>query len=69
MLSGYKTVIFNVIIGLVLLVRAFSPDADLPTDEEVSSTLDQLLSNADAIIAVVGNLWLRFVTKTPVFTK
>ena len=69
MLTGYKTIAFNLIVGLVALVRAVSPDTDLPTEAEVSGTLDQLLLHADAIIAVVGNLWLRFVTKTPVFTK
>ena len=67
MLKGYKTIIFNAVMGLIMLVRAVMPDVVLPDEAEVNSTLDSLLANADAIITVIGNLWLRFVTTTPVF--
>ena len=67
MLTGYKTMLFNAIMGAILLVRAVMPDVDVPGAEEVSSYLDTLLSHADAIILVIGNLVLRYFTKTAVF--
>lgn len=69
MLKGYKTIIFNGIMGVILLIRAVMPDVVVPDEAEVNSILDSLLANLDSIIAIVGNIWLRFVTTTPVFTK
>ena len=67
MLVGYKTVLFNTIMGAILLVRAALPNAEVPAVEEVSGILDGLLAHADQIILVVGNLVLRYFTKTPIF--
>jgi hypothetical protein len=69
MLTGYKTMLFNTIMGVILLVRAVIPDADVPGAEEVSGYLDTLLAHADAVILVIGNLVLRYFTKTPVFKE
>ena len=67
--KGYKTIIFNVVMGAVLIYNALVPDAPVPTQEEVGGIVDQVLDNLDALITVGGNLWLRFVTTSPVFTK
>ena len=69
MLKGYKTTIFNAVMGVIMLFQVIKPDAPVPGSEEVSSTLDTLLEHADAIITVAGNIWLRFVTTAPVFNK
>lgn len=68
-LTGYRTLLFNAIMAAVLIFNAASPETEVPTAEEVSGFLDQLLANLDSIIAVVGNIILRFFTKTPVGEK
>lgn len=66
MLKGYRTLIFNGIMGVVMIVRAVWPDAAVPDEAEVGGVLDKLIESLDMIIAVAGNIWLRFVTTTPV---
>jgi hypothetical protein len=67
MLQGYRTVLFNVIMGTLLLIRAAVPGADVPTEGEVGGMLDSLIGHADAIILLIGNLILRYFTKTAIF--
>lgn len=69
MLTGYKTIIFNAIMGIVFIAQAALPDSVLPQADEVNSFLDAVLSQLDLLVTVVGNVWLRFKTTTPVFQK
>lgn len=69
MLKGYKTYIFNGLMALIMIARAFMPDAELPDDETVRSATDALVDNWDAFFLVVGNLALRAFTNSPVFFK
>ena len=66
--KGYKTVAFNVIIGLLLVWRAVRPADEIPSSEQVSALLDSLYASLDAIL-VVGNLVLRAMTNTAVGRK
>lgn len=68
MLKGYKTVIFNIIMGLIMMVRAMNPDAEVPGDEVVTSAIDAL-DVALTMVWSVGNLILRAVTTSPIFKK
>lgn len=68
MFSGYKTVIFNVIMGLVALVKALNPDATLPGEEAVHQGVDSFLLGLGAIWAI-GGVILRAVTSSPIFKK
>lgn len=61
--KGYKTIAFNVIVGLLLVWRAVRPADEIPSSEQVSALLDSLYASLDAIL-VVGNLVLRAVTNT-----
>lgn len=67
-LKGYRTVIFNVIMGLLLIWRSVAPGDEIPTDSQVQTLVDSVFSALDAIL-VVGNILLRKVTDTPVFNK
>lgn len=66
--KGYKTVIFNVLIGLLMVWKAVSPESELPTPELLNGLLDSLYASLDAIL-VVGNIVLRAVTNTSVGRK
>lgn len=56
-----KTVLFNVLYGLVVLAGIFG-FADFQPDENVVELI--------ALLAAAVNLWLRFVTKEPIgFSK
>lgn len=66
--KGYKTVVFNVLIGLVMVWKAVSPESELPTPELLNGLLDSLYASLDAIL-VVGNIVLRAVTNTAVGRK
>lgn len=66
--KGYKTVAFNVIVGLLLVWRAVRPADEIPSSEQVSTLLDSLYASLDAIM-VVGNLVLRAMTNTAIGRK
>jgi hypothetical protein len=68
LVKGYKTVVFNVLIGLVMVWKAVSPESELPTPEMLNGLLDTLYASLEAIL-VVGNIVLRAVTNTAVGRK
>ncbi len=68
MLQGFKTVIFNVVMGVIMFVRALSPESELPTEEAVTTSVDALDAFLTAAWAV-GNLILRAVTNAPIFNR
>lgn len=67
-LKGYRTVAFNVIVGLLMVWRAVSPADEIPSESQVSTLLDSLYASLDAIL-VVGNIVLRKFTDTPLGRK
>lgn len=68
MLKGYKTVIFNLIMGLIMMIRAMNPDAEVPSDGAVTSAIDAI-DVALTMAWSAGNLILRAVTTSPIFKK
>lgn len=68
MFKGYKTVVFNIVMGAVMLVRALSPDVELPSEDQVNSAFDAVEAGLTAIWTV-GNLLLRAITDSPIFNK
>jgi len=68
LVKGYKTVVFNVLIGLVMVWKAVSPESELPTPEMLNGLLDTLYASLEAIL-VVGNIVLRAVTNTAIGRK
>jgi hypothetical protein len=68
LVKGYKTVVFNILIGLVMVWKAVSPESELPTPEMLNGLLDTLYASLEAIL-VVGNIVLRAVTNTAIGRK
>jgi hypothetical protein len=67
-MKGYKTVAFNVIMGIIALLAVLNPEADLPDGALVSAGLDNVEA---AFVAVwtVGNLILRAITSSKIFNS
>ena len=67
-IKGYKTVAFNVVMTALLLIRAWQPEAELPTEEQVTQSLDAI---DQGLIATwgLGNVVLRAVTNSPIFKR
>jgi len=63
--KGYRTLIFNAIMALLLVIRGVYPEAELPDETAVNSLIDGVFASLDAIL-VVGNLILRAFTTTPI---
>lgn len=67
-LKGYKTILFNVIMTIVMGLRLWLPDAELPDEAAVTGAVNAL----DAFLTAawgVGNMILRSVTNSPMFNK
>ena len=67
-MQGYRTIVFNAIMAVLILVRSAWPDLVVPTESDVNAFLSAV-DSIFAAIMVIGNLVLRFVTKTPVGQK
>lgn len=66
-MNGYKTIIFNVLMGLVLIATQFAPDLNIST-EQIQLATDGVVQLI-AIVTVLGNLALRHFTKSPIAYK
>lgn len=68
MLKGYRTTIFNVVMGLTMI-------ASMVGGELVEIEVDQINATLDAIDAAligiwtIGNLILRAITNSPIFKR
>lgn len=66
--KGYRTVLFNIVMAVVMITKSLNPDMESPSAEEVQQAVDML----DAAIAAVwgiGNVVLRAITTSPIFKK
>lgn len=66
-MNGYKTIIFNVLMGLVLIATQFAPDLHIST-EQIQVATDGIVQLI-AIVTVLGNLVLRHFTKSSIAYK
>jgi hypothetical protein len=67
-MKGFKTIIFNALMGIIALWKIYFPEQEMPGEAEVQAAVDvfwQILSG----VTVAGNVLLRFVTKTPIFKR
>lgn len=68
MLKGYRTIIFNVIMSGIMVVKLWNPEAEMPD----AASIDAAIGHADAAIAAfwgLGNMVLRSITNTPMGKK
>ena len=65
-MKGYKTVVFNLIMGVVMFVNQV-----LGTELDANELLTNLNGLEEAITGIwlTGNVWLRAVTDSPIFKK
>ncbi len=69
-LKGFRTILFNAVMGLVAVLNAFGlfgTDA-APSADQVTAAFDGL-DVALAAIWSIGNVILRAITNTPMFKK
>jgi hypothetical protein len=65
MLKGYRTIIFNVIMTGVMILKMWQPEAEVPGAEEIGGALDAIDA---ALVAAwgVGNMIFRAITNTAI---
>lgn len=68
MMKGFRTVIFNIVMVIVMVIKAVYPESELPDEETVASTVDAV-EVAIGMVWSTGNLILRAVTDSPIFKK
>jgi hypothetical protein len=67
-LIGYRTIVFNVIMGLLAFAKQQGWITAVPDASIINQFMDAVLNNLPEIIAA-GNVLLRFITKGPVGVK
>ena len=67
-LKGYRTVIFNLVMTVVMVFSLWKPGESWPGASEINSFLDSF-EVAFAFLWGLGNIVLRAVTDTPIFKK
>lgn len=67
-MKGYRTVAFNAVMAIVAVATIVSPDAEVPTADQVQSAVN---GAEVAVVGVwtVGNMILRAITSSPIFKK
>jgi len=67
-MKGYRTIAFNAVMAIVAAATIVSPDAELPTADQVQSAVNGVEA---AVVGVwtVGNMILRAITSSPIFKK
>ena len=65
-MKGYKTIIFNLVMTGLMVLKMMSPETEIPGEDEISAGID-LVDGAITFVWGIGNLFLRAITDTPVF--
>lgn len=68
MMKGFRTVLFNAVMAVVMIVKAINPDAELPDEVAVTASIDAV-ELAIGLVWSIGNLFLRAITDSPIFKK
>lgn len=68
MFKGYKTIVFNLVMALIAIVKALNPDAETPDAGTVSTGVDQFLVGLGTVWAF-GSIVIRTVTHSPIFNR
>ena len=64
-IKGYRTLVFNGIMAALLLWRTLRPSDPVPDDATITTIIDMLFKSLD-VVTLIGNVFLRFKTDTPV---
>lgn len=67
-LKGYRTVIFNLVMFLAMLVTLIT-GSDRQEEAEVLTQGALLIAEGLVFVWAIGSVWLRAITDSPVFTK
>jgi hypothetical protein len=67
-LKGYRTVLFNLLMTVIMVLSLWKPGEAWPGAEAINSFLDSF-EVAFAFLWGLGNMILRAVTDTPIFKK
>lgn len=68
LIKGYKTIAFNTVMTIVMLVRVLSPESELPDAASVQAGIDSIDATLTALWGI-GNMVLRAITDSPIFKK
>ena len=68
MMKGFRTILFNAVMAVVMIVKATNPDVELPDDQAVTVAFDAV-ELAIGLVWSIGNLILRAITDSPIFKK
>ena len=64
-MKGYRTIAFNVIMTVIVALRLWLPDTELPGEEEIEKGLDAVEAGLTFLWGI-GNVVLRAITDTPI---
>jgi len=67
-MTGYRTILFNLIMAALVAIRAMWPDAILPSEADVTAFMNAVDMILSAVL-VIGNIVMRFLTSTSVGEK
>ena len=67
-MKGYRTLVFNLLMTGIVILKMWYPEMELPVESDIVEGLDSV-ETAIAFILVIGNLFLRAITNTPIFRK
>jgi hypothetical protein len=67
-MQGYRTIAFNSAMAIVAIIKALSPEAELPADQHITQQFDAVWVAINTI-TITGNAILRFFTKSAIFKK
>lgn len=67
-MTGYKTIIFNLVMALMAVVAKLYPELILPSEEDITTILNAIEAIWGSVL-IVGNIILRFKTSTKIFKK
>lgn len=65
MLKGYRTLIFNGIMTIIMVLKMWKPETEVPGVEEIEGGIDAV-EGAITFVWGLGNLILRAITNTSI---
>ncbi len=69
MLTGYKTVVFNIVMALVMIIKTIWPQSQIDVSVDDFNRFYDALTIVITTIWAVGNIILRAISKTKIFSK
>lgn len=67
-MQGYRTVVFNCIMLVFLVVRVLNPEVIVPDTDQINEWLNGIDAGILAL-TTIGNIILRAITSAPIFNR